>query len=178
VAAARVDSRAFAALYERYVGQVYRYCYVRTGSREAAEDATSEVFLRALGALGGYRDGMFVAWLFRIAHNVTVDVARRQRPTAPLAALGDPPDREPTPEAVALARERATELRAALARLSDEQRAAVELRLAGWSGEQIGATLGKSPDAVKMLRSRAIGRLRAILGPGGRDSGEAEHGRA
>ena len=178
VAAARADPRAFASLYERHVGPIYRYCQVRLDSREAAEDATSEVFLRALAALGGYRDGHFVAWLFRIARNVTVDVARRQRPTAPLAALDDPPDRGPTPEGVALAREQATELRAALATLSDEQRAAVELRLAGWSGEQIGAVLGRSPDAVKMLRSRAIGRLRAGLAPLHRDRGEANDGRA
>lgn len=175
VAAARVDPRAFAALYERYTGPIFRYCQVRLGSREAAEDATSEVFLRALAAIDGYRGGSVVAWLYRIARNITIDLARRQRPTTTLDARHEPPDHTPTPEAVALAREQADDLRTALATLSEEQRAAVELRLAGWSGEQIGAALGKSPDAVKMLRSRALGCLRAILAPAPRDAGEGHH---
>ncbi len=51
------------------------------------------------------------------------------------------------------------------AELPPEQRAAVELQLAGWSGEQIAAALGRSPAAVKMLRFRALQRLRTALVP-------------
>jgi RNA polymerase sigma-70 factor, ECF subfamily len=76
VAAARLDPRAFDAVYDRYVGPVYRYCHVRLGRREAAEDATSAVFLKALAGLDGYRPGNFPAWLFRIAANVVTDARR------------------------------------------------------------------------------------------------------
>ncbi len=41
VAAARSDRQQFSAIYDRYVTPIYRYCYVRLGSREEAEDATS-----------------------------------------------------------------------------------------------------------------------------------------
>ena len=164
VAAARGgDPRAFVPLYERYLGPVYRYCYVRLGSREAAEDATSEVFLKALAALPTYHDGAFAAWLFRIAHNVVIDAHRRRRPTAPLASAGDPADPDRTPEELAVAGDEAVALRAALAALPAEQRAAVELRLAGWSGEQIAQALDRSPAAVKQLRFRALGQLRRLL---------------
>jgi len=53
-AAAASDPRAFAPLYERYLDAVYRYCYRRLGSREAAEDATSQVFYRAIAGLAGF----------------------------------------------------------------------------------------------------------------------------
>lgn len=59
VAAARVQPEAFTFLYDRYATQVYRYCYLKLGEREAAEDALSEVFLKALTDLEQYRGGAF-----------------------------------------------------------------------------------------------------------------------
>lgn len=163
VAAAQADPQAFTALYERYLGPVYRYCYLRVGNREAAEDATSEVFLKALAGLHGYHGGFFAAWLFRIAHNTVADARRRHRPTEPIEGIADPADPSSTPEEVALARNEVEALRAALNSLPGDQRAAVELQLAGWSGERAAAAMGKSVDAVKMLRYRAVSRLRTLL---------------
>jgi len=163
VDAARADPQAFSALYERYLGPVYRYCFVRLGDRAASEDATGETFVKALAALPNYRGGLFAAWLFRIAHNVVVDAQRRRQPTAPLESAGEPADHDPTPEDIAVSHDVATALRASLARLSDDQRAVIELQLADWSQREIAATLGKSPAAVKMLRLRALGRLKALL---------------
>jgi RNA polymerase sigma-70 factor (ECF subfamily) len=168
VAAALADRRAFDALYGRYVGPVYRYCHVRLGTREAAEDATSAIFLKALTGLVGYRPGNFPGWLYRIAANTVTDHQRHQRHqrrSQPLDPLVDPPDPAPRPDDEALARLESAALRAALMTLPDEQRAAVELQLAGWSGEQIAAALDRSPEAVRMLRYRALARLRAILDP-------------
>lgn len=163
VVAAQADRRAFAALYERYVERVYRYCYLRLGNRNAAEDATSEVFLKALASLGGFRGEVFAAWLFRIARNVVIDVHRRRRPTDPLQAAGAVSDPAPTPEEQAVAWDERARCRAALAALPGEQRLVLELQLAGWTGEQTARVLGKSLGAVKMLRFRAIARLRAVL---------------
>src|SRR5436853_428271 len=73
VTAARRDPRAFGALYERYVTPIYRYAYLRLRSVAAAEDATSQVFMNALQALPQFRDGLFIAWLYRIARNVVAN---------------------------------------------------------------------------------------------------------
>lgn len=163
IARAQEDRDAFAALYDRYLGSVYGYCYNRLGSREAAEDATSQTFYNALRALPGFQVGSFHCWLFTIAHNVIVDMQRRQRPQEPLEAAGDPADAAPTPEELALLAEERRSLRAALAALSPDQRRVVELRLAGFSGAEIAETLGRSLASVKMLQFRALERLRLLL---------------
>src|SRR5688500_15159175 len=73
VSQAREDRQAFAALYERHVAAVFGYCYHHLGSREAAEDATSLIFTRALAALPTHRGSSFRGWLFGIAHHVVAD---------------------------------------------------------------------------------------------------------
>lgn len=165
VAAARADPQAFAPLYERYVGPVYRYCHVRLGSRDAAQDATSDVFLKAFTGLSGYRGGAFAAWIFRIARNVVTDRHRQRRPTEPMEVAGDPLDAVSTPEEGAVVRAEREALRRALAALSDAQRATIELRLSGWPDERIADALGKTVAAVKKLRFRAVRRLRKLLIP-------------
>jgi len=167
VAAARANPAAFAPLYARYLQPVYRYCYLRLGERAAAEDATSEVFLKALAGLPHYRDRSFSGWLFTIAHNVVTDALRRRRPGVALDASGEPADTEPTPEEAALTAEGQ---RALLALLPEDQRAVVALRLAGLSGTEIARALGRSVRAVKSLQFRAMTRLRASL-----DVEEAHH---
>ncbi len=48
---AKQDPGAFAELYGRYLDPVCQYCFRRLGSREAGEDATSQVFMQALAGL-------------------------------------------------------------------------------------------------------------------------------
>lgn len=103
VADARAAPEKFAALYERYVGQVYRYYYLRLGSTEAAQDATSDTFLKALANIGGYRGGSFAAWVFRIAHNVVVDLHRRRPAQEPLDVSVQPADLRAQPEELLVA---------------------------------------------------------------------------
>jgi RNA polymerase sigma-70 factor (ECF subfamily) len=163
VVRARADPAAFAPLYERYLDPVYRYCYRRLGNREAAEDATSVVFTRALASIGNYQDGSFAGWLFAIAHNVVVDCHRRRRPVQALPEI-EPADSAPSPEEAALAADERRSVRALLAALPEDQRRVLELRLAGLRGVDIAVALGRSPGAIKMLQLRAMTRLRADLG--------------
>jgi len=165
VAAARLDQQQFGALYDRYVAPIYRYCYVRLGSREEAEDATSEVFLKALAGLHAYRGGNFAAWIHRIAHNAVVDRQRRRRSDVPLEVVEGAISDELPPSQEAIDRAEQQRLRQHISALPDDQRAAIDLRLAGWPDHRIAAALGKSVDAVKKLRFRAVRRLRRALLP-------------
>lgn len=165
VAAARADRQAFALLYRRYVDPVYRYCHRRLGGKEAAEDATSLVFARALASLPSYRDsaGTVRGWLFGIAHHAVVDALRARRPEAPLPTAAETIDPAPTPEDLALAAEAQRSLRDLLTRLSPDQRDVIELHLAGLTGPEVATALGRSHDAVRAIQSRAVARLRVLL---------------
>lgn len=162
---AQADRQAFGLLYDRYVERVYRYCYRRLSSREAAEDATSQVFIRAMTAIGSHRDGTsFPAWLFTIAERVVIDVWRRQRPQVSIDDVPERTDRDPTPEEAVLVAEDRAELRSLLHHLPDDQRRAIELRLADLTGPEVAHVMGRPPGAVKMLQFRAITTLRRLLG--------------
>ena len=167
--AAAGDAAAFAVLYDRYVAPVYRYAFLRVRDRMEAEDVTSDVFFRALGALHRYEPrSAFLAWLFRIARNAVIDRSRRRR-TVPLAshdASREGSEQVLDPAAIGMARAEADELRAALGRLSELQRDVIVMRFfADLSTEEIGAALGKGPSTVRGIQHRALAALRSILAP-------------
>lgn len=169
VVLAKRDLHAFAPLYARYFDPIYRYCYRRLGHPEAAADATAQVFAKALAALPGYREDApsFRSWLFAIAHNVISDDLRVRRPVAPIAEAAQISAPDPTPEEVVLSGETGCLVWELLAELPREQRQILELRLAGLTGPEIAATLGRSLGSVKIAQVRAFARLRERLEPGG-----------
>jgi RNA polymerase sigma-70 factor, ECF subfamily len=161
VAEALLDRSAFAALYRRYVDAIYRYAYHRLGTKEQAEDATSQIFLKALVALPSHKsDRSFRSWLFTIAHNVVTDSYRARRPQEPLDHIYELEDKSASPEDEALHRVQRDEVREMLYLLPIDQRRILELRLAGLTSSEIGEVLGKSAGAVKVAQSRSIAWLR------------------
>lgn len=74
------DSACFDELYRRYSAAIFGYCLVRLSDRQAAEDATQEVFLKVHNS-SGESVGNARAWLFTVARNVVIDAARRRRAT-------------------------------------------------------------------------------------------------
>lgn len=173
---ALADGCRFALLYRRYVDRIYRYCYRRLGSREAAEDATSVVFARALAALASCRPESFRSWLFTIAHNVIASDLRDRgrRPIASLDPDFDLISSELGPEAAALAAEERASVQAVLVQLPDDQRRVLELRLAGLNGPEIAGVLARSPGSVRLTQFRAITRLRQLLDITGKENGNGE----
>jgi RNA polymerase sigma-70 factor, ECF subfamily len=161
--AARHDRSAFAPIYERYVDPIYRFCYRRLGDQGAAEDATSRIFERAIKALPRYRSGSVRAWLFTIARNTITDLYRQQRPVKSLDGSWEMPDRQPGPEAEAIANDQAVWVRTLLDHLNPDQRAVIELRLAGLSNLEISEVLGKSHTNVRVVTYRALRKLRAVI---------------
>ena len=163
---AKTDADAFGTLYDRYVTRIYRYVYSRVHDRETAEDLTSEVFCKALGAIGRYRPSgrPYSAWLFRIAINAVNDHYRAWHPTQDLDTaikVADP--QRPVADQVAESAE-AARAWAAIDDLSPHQRAALTLKL----GEdmmlaQIGEIMGKSEGAVKLLVHRGMIGVRQRL---------------
>jgi RNA polymerase sigma-70 factor (ECF subfamily) len=64
------QGEVFARLYERYHLRTYRLAFGMTGRREAAEDLTQEIFLRAYQKLGQFKgDARFATWFHRLSVN-------------------------------------------------------------------------------------------------------------
>jgi RNA polymerase sigma-70 factor (ECF subfamily) len=161
------DQMAFAELYETYRPLVYRFLRRRLdGSDETVEDLTEDVFVKLYEKLDRYveRGLPFTAWLYRIAHNQLVDFVRTlpRHQAQSLDVVADVAESQATAEYRSVL-DRET-LEPALARLTAEQRQAVELRfLQGMSVAETAATMGRSEEAVKKLQARALANLRRYL---------------
>jgi RNA polymerase sigma factor (sigma-70 family) len=113
----------FTAFYRENLDDVYRYCFFRLGTREAAEDATSEIFAKALTSFDSFQGrGSRRSWLFSIAHNAVVDQHRRKRPVVPLDDLVEIEDERNDPESAALNATEQEEVRSLLWQLPDTHR--------------------------------------------------------
>jgi RNA polymerase sigma-70 factor (ECF subfamily) len=80
VVQARTSPAALGKLYERHYEPVLRYCIHRLFVREAAEDATGEVFLkvaRGIRSFTGPSERDFTNWLYAIATAEVNGVIRR-----------------------------------------------------------------------------------------------------
>jgi RNA polymerase sigma-70 factor (ECF subfamily) len=68
---AKSNPEKFAAIYDKYVDQIYRYVYRRVNDQAVAEDLVSQSFYDGLCHLKSYqfRGYPFSAWLYKIAHN-------------------------------------------------------------------------------------------------------------
>jgi RNA polymerase sigma-70 factor, ECF subfamily len=174
VALAQRDPHAFAPLYARYFEVIYRYCYRRLGSAEAAADATSQTFAKALAAVATCRAETFRAWLFAIAHNVLTDGYRNRQFDQPLERAAEIADAAPSPEDLAVLAEERSTLTGLLVRLQPEQRQILELRLAGLTSKEIAAVLGRTPNAIDQAQFRAVNRLRSLLAASVHDRGTEE----
>ncbi len=171
VLAAQADRAAFGTLYRRYLDRVYGYAFYLLGDHHDAEDATERTFLAALSAIGSFRDtgATFRSWLFRIAHNQVANArrSRGRRPTSPLDGE-DRPSGLPDPAATVGAADQSRELRRALDSLPPDRRQVVVLRFVdGLTAREIGAVLGRSEGAVRVLQHRALRELASMLDEGG-----------
>lgn len=160
------DPEAIAQLYRRYAPDIFRYLFYRLGHREAAEDLTSEVFLRALKALPRYeqRGLPFSAWLYRIAGARVADHFRRRRrhPTVQFSPEITAGNHDPVEETTR--RLTAETLQAALAQLTEDQQQVIVLRFVeGLSHAEVGQIMERSAGATRVLQYRALVALRRIL---------------
>jgi len=164
------DQQALADLYDWYMPRVYRYTVARVGNVAEAEDLTEEVFLKMLGAIGGFRwkDVPFSSWLFRIAHNHIASHFRRsaQRGGPSSELTEDMIDFRETPASVVEQRITLEEVRRAAELLPEAQREVIALRFAvGLSIAETAKTLGKREGNVKALQHKAVAKLQRMLIP-------------
>lgn len=164
------DENAYAALVTRYQALAARTAYVITGSDADAEEAAQEGFVKAFYALDRFHEGApFRPWLLRIVANEAINrrKAAGRRPTVDLSvALDRPsPDTALSPEGAALASERRDGVLGALRKMREEDRLIIAYRyFFDLSEVEMADALGVARGTVKSRLSRALVRLRALMG--------------
>jgi RNA polymerase sigma-70 factor (ECF subfamily) len=162
------DSAAYGELVTMHEAAAFRVAYLLTGSAAEAEDAAQEGFVKAYLALGRFRAGEpFRPWLLQVVGN---EARNRRRAQVRRTGLVDRAIRSlrggtaPPPEVEVIAGESRSEVRAAMARLREEERVVVACRyLMDLSEAETAAALGIPAGTVKSRLHRALGRLRADL---------------
>ncbi len=160
------DGEAFAVLYQRHRGPLYRYLLHGCGNPAIAEELFQEVWTHLIKARGTYRvEASFKTWLYRLAHNRLVDHYRQARMTwVDADDLEAMPDPAPTPAQFVADADCVRRLRAALARLPAAQREAFVLHEeTGLSLEEIGVCAGVGRETIKSRLRYALKTLRAVL---------------
>lgn len=158
------DSVAFDQLYRRFGDAVFRRALRQLRDRPRAEDATQETFAAIWRSASTYKPerGPGAPWLFAVARNAVVNQMRVRVPM-PM----EPPDTVSDEAGPSDQAETATEsarVHRAVAQLSTDQRAVIEL--AYWkelSQSEIAAELGIPLGTVKTRTRRALARLADIL---------------
>jgi RNA polymerase sigma-70 factor (ECF subfamily) len=132
---------------------------------DAAEDVAQETFLRLARCLrSGGKISNMQAWIFQVAHNLSMDVHRAHRRNGNDFVVYGEPEQEPAdpnanPEWAYLQKERTTQLRLAMARLTPRQFRSVLLRVEGLRYREIALELGVSEQRAIHLVKRAMVRL-------------------
>jgi RNA polymerase sigma-70 factor (ECF subfamily) len=166
------DAEALEEIYRRYVRRVFGLCRYMLDSRESAEDASSEVFLKLQRSIESYdRSIPFPRWLLRIAGNQCIDaLRRRQRGRRVIvevedgAAVIEAPSSELSPLGVVISKEERARVRDTVARLPDNYRVPLVLRYySEMSYDEIAQQLDLERNYVAALIFRAKKELRRRL---------------
>ncbi len=165
------DAEALGEIYRVYVRRVFGLCRYILDSRESAEDATSEVFLKLQRSIETYDGSIpFPKWLLRVASNQCIDALRRRKRGRLVIVEGEEglaleaASSEPSPLSAVLSTEEKAQVRDAIAGLPQNYRIPLVLRYYGeLSYDEIAQQLGLQRNYVAALLFRAKQELRRKL---------------
>ncbi|HEY8628844.1 MAG TPA: sigma-70 family RNA polymerase sigma factor [Gaiellaceae bacterium] len=162
---------ALEELYLIHFDRIYSYLHMTVGNRHDAEDLTTQTFLKMLESIGRFRwqAAPFSAWLFRIAHNLSMDHFRANRRWQPEEEVPEPPDseeRSAEDEAMqSIGRQSMLQL---IDTLSPEQQQVLTLKFVfNFPNGDVATILEKTEGAIKSLQHRALVSLQKQIAPDG-----------
>ena len=161
-----MDVKHFPEFYQINLKRVYRFLFYRLGgNKERAEDLTHDVFIKAFNAFESYDPEISQSsWIYTIARNHLINQIQKDRPTVGLEEIEQTMcDRTDWPERLTLAFDE-RRLWNAIGQLEDEEAQVIRWKhLEGWSFEEIGERIGKTPGALRVQAHRTLKKLRGIL---------------
>jgi RNA polymerase sigma-70 factor (ECF subfamily) len=164
------DADAWGDLYREYAPAIFRFCRRAMPTREDAEDATMEIFMKLRDKLSQYdQERSFTAWLYKVAANHCWDLLRRRRirQDKETEDVTEMPLENPDPNQLErLIEERTSEeVHKALDKLGVRARMALVMRYySDMSYDEIADALGVRRAFVGVVLLRARHELRQALG--------------
>ena len=163
------DPQAFGILYQRYARNIYRFFCAQLPETLVAEDLTSDVFLRAWGALPRYRDRgfPFSAFLYKIARNALTDYRRKRSKEVSRSRgyVDSLPDENLKVGDQIIKLQAHQHLWLMLSEMRENYRSVLVLRfINGLPTREVSRILGKSEGSVRVLQHRALNVLREKMG--------------
>ncbi|MDX6508878.1 MAG: polymerase sigma-70 factor, subfamily, partial [Gaiellaceae bacterium] len=160
---------ALEELYLIHFDRIYSYLHMTVGNRHDAEDLTTQTFLKMLESIGRFRwqSAPFSAWLFRIAHNLSMDHFRANRRWQPEEEVPEPPgSEERSAEDEALQSIGRQSMLALIDTLSPEQQQVLTLKFVfNFPNGDVATILEKTEGAIKSLQHRALVSLQKQIAP-------------
>ncbi len=163
------DPSAANTLYGRFASRIYGLGIVMLGSDAAAQDLVQDTFVKIWRKATTYdvTRGKLETWILLVARSLAIDALRRRVVEArSLEAAGRPREADPAagPEELAETRDLTGRARRAMARLSGEQRSALELAYFGGRTSAEVAEMEGIPVGTAKTRIRAaLLRLREAM---------------
>ena len=163
------DAEAWGELYREYAPAMFRFCRRALPTREDAEDATMEIFMKLKVKLVQYdATRSFSAWLYKVAANHCWDILRRRRirQDKETGDLENVPLEHPDPSQLEMLIEQRSseEVRKALAKMGPRARIALVMRYySDMSYDEIADELGVRRAFVGVVLLRARHELRKAL---------------
>jgi RNA polymerase sigma-70 factor, ECF subfamily len=157
------DRAALEELYLIHFDRIYSYLHMTVGNRHDAEDLTTQTFLRMLESIRKFRfqSAPFSAWLFRIAHNLSMDHFRSRRRWQPEEDVPEPHgSEEPSAELEAMQSIGRQSMLELIDTPSPEQQQVLTLKFVfNFPNADIAKILDKTEGAIKSLQHRALASL-------------------
>ncbi len=167
----RGESAAVEALYDLYADRLYRYIYARVGDPEIAADLTTELFVRVIRHIAGFRinhrrpAASFSAWIYRIAANLVNDHYRQARRVPEMSSRGAATASPAMPARIARRNNGVVPAAGrAIETLSEEQRLVILAKFGEDEQRRGGGLAGQVEGAVKSLQHRALQALSRLRG--------------
>lgn len=161
----RGDQRAATALVERHSPALARFA-ASAGARDEIEELVQDTFVRAFGALDGFRgESTFRTWLFTIERRLLLDRRRAEKRRGPAVEMDE---RMASTDFNALdtmlADETAVTVNAAIAKLSPTQREVFLLRVVeGLSYKEIAEVADTTEGAARVHYHNAMRAVKELI---------------
>ena len=159
------DKNAYGKIYQFFYKRILRYCQFNLGEYQKSQDICQETFFRAWKSLPGFRlekGGSFQAFLFRIAHNLIVDLVRKKKEIS-IDRIKEPTQSHDLYEKIEKI-DQVAKVKNALLKLKKDERQIIILRyFEEMTSLEVAQIVGKREGALRVQTHRILKKLKGIL---------------